>query len=356
MGAAALVVSLALVGCAGDEKGASEPSSGTVAVEPERGEIATRFGAGDRLFARDGAGRRLRGPLSDRLLGTLAPLLVPEPAGGPLVAYQSWRDDGPSLRLHDLRDGRDRVLADRALSIAWRAGTIAYVRVVEGEGEVPERSFGHVVVRSGLRGPEARWTTSPGSYVVAAWAGRRLLAYRLREGWPDLLVLDGPGRARVLARASALVAVSPDGGRAFLAEYGASPPLVRVVDVPSGDEVARASLPDLRWVSESGSWASDRVAATTSEGIAVLEVREGTVELEQTLRFPPEEFQLAGLEPRLDEAAEKVTARASLVPRPQQAVGSAVLVECDRATLRCTRSARFPESPGPRVVYNPSRP
>lgn len=355
--AAALLAVLALTGCTRDGEAPADrvARSGTVEVAAEPGAISWPFAADGRVYRGADEGRPLAGPLSDALVGALTPLLVPNP-GGDVLVYQSWSGRRPVLRVHDAESGRDALLVDGALSIAWREGRIAYVRALRPDVSVPKRYVGHVVVRPGLTGREARWTPSPGRYVVAAWAGRRLLVYRLGESWPDLLALARPGRVRLLARAGALVAVSPDGRRAFLARYGASPPTVRVVEVATGRELERLSLPGMRWVTESGSWSAGRVTAATSEGVAVFDVRDGRLQLEQVLRFPPEEFQFAGLEPRLDASGGRVTAWASLAPRPREAVGAAVVVECDRFTLRCARSAPFPETPGPRVVYNPSRP
>lgn len=350
---------VALAGCAGDggQQAKRDAHSGTVTVASAAGEVALPFGAGDRIFEESGGTLELAEPASAVLLGTLAPVFVPNPADARLVAYHSWRRGRPTLRVHDARRGRDLLLAEGALSLAWqRDGRLAYFLAVEPDLGEPKHYLGHIVVRYWPQGTETRWTSSPGRYVVAAWAGRRLLVYRLRTGPPDLLVLEGARRMRLLARAGALVALSPDGRRALLARYGASPPAVRVVDVASGTEVARLTLPDVGSVSESGSWAGDRVAAATSDGIAIFRVREAGLELEQMLRFPPAEFPVPVSEPRLSESGDRVTVWVPLEPRPRQAVSAAVIVECDRFTLRCERSAEFPESPGPRPVYNPSRP
>ena len=351
VGARAFIAALVLAGCAGGDAA----RSGTVSLESEPGAISAPFGAEGKVFEA-GKTRSLAGPVSDAYLGALAPLVVPEPGGGGALVYQSRSGDGPALRVHRGAGGPDTLLADGALSAAWREGRLAYVRGAPVGKAGARRFVGRVVVRDGLDGRESRWTEAAGRYVAAAWAGRRLLVYRLRAGWPDLLVLDGPDRVRVLSPAGGLVAVSPDGRHAFLVSHGSSPPVVRVVEVATGAERARLELPDLRWVVESGSWSGDRVAAATSEGIALFRVREEAVELEQMLGFPADEFQLAGLEPRLDASGRLVTAWGSLVPRAREALGVAVVVECERLELRCVRSQPFPEAPGPRVVFNPSRP
>jgi hypothetical protein len=114
-----------------------------------------------------------------------------------------------------------------------------------------------------------------------------LLAYRVPRAkgrWPDLLALDGPGRARILARRSGLVALSPDGRRALLTKYGASPPVVSVVDVERGVEEARLRLREdaqtapVQWVTESGTWTGRFVVAKASPGLIVLSLDTSYVE------------------------------------------------------------------------------
>src|SRR5918992_1249745 len=197
---------------------------------------------------------------------------------------------------------------------------------------------------------------APDAVKLAAWAGDRVLAYRIGPSWPDLLVLDGPRRRRVLARAGALVAVSPDGRRAFVSTYGASPPVVRVLDLESGEELARRTVTRLRWLTESGSWSGDVVAATASAGVAVFRVRARSIVLEQVLGFTASGVSLGPFEPRLDATRRRIVAWAELEPRPRQAIAQAVLVECDRVALRCFRGAVASATAPPRPVYNPSRP
>jgi hypothetical protein len=354
---------LLLAGClhGGDDEPpaprAEQPRSGPVTVSDEPGTLDVPFVAGDRLYglgAPDAV--KLAAPINTNLIATLSPAAVPARRGR-LLAYNSWRARRPVLRLRDLGSGRDRVLDEGALSAAWsRGGRLAYFRALEPDLDDPRTYLGHVVVRAAPDSRPVRWTADSGRYVVAAWAGDRVLAYRIGPSWPDLLVLDGPRRRRVLARAGALVAVSPDGRRAFVSTYGASPPVVRVLDLESGEELARRTVTRLRWLTESGSWSGDVVAATASAGVAVFRVRARSIVLDQVLRFAGSGLALGPFEPRLDGTGRRITAWAELEPRPRQALAQAAVLECDRVERRCARSGPVSSAIGPRLVYNPSRP
>ena len=279
-------------------------------------------------------------------------------AAGDAVAYNSWRGTRPTLRIHELPGRRDSILDEGAHSAAWTSdGALAYFKALRPDVRSPRRYLGHVVVRRTQRTPARPWTPRPGRYVVGAWARGRVLVYRLGTSFPDLLVLDRPRRQRLLARGSALVAVSGDGRRAFVSRYGASPPLVRIIDLRSGAELARLRVDtgDVGYVVESGSWAGNRVFAPTTKGIAVFQVSDGTIALEQVLRAG-RTFPLGLSEPRAAADGRMVVAWGQLEGRPRQAVPQAGLVECDRVTLRCVRAAVASAADPPRPVYNPSRP
>lgn len=356
---AAAVAPLALAGClpsAADDQRQESVRTGVLQVG-QRGDTAASWVVDDRLQVEGLGAQRLATPVNATLIATLAPVAVPHPAGRTLV-YNSWRGRRPTLRLRDLRTGRDSLLDEGAHSAAVaRAGRLAYFKALSPDLRDARRYVGHVVVRRSQRARPRAWTARPGRYVVAAWAARRVVFYRLGTTFPDLLVLDGPRRQRLLARGSALVALSPDGRRAFISRYGASPPLVRVVDIKSGVERARLEVGagGVKYVVESGSWTGDLVAAATTTGIAVLRVGDATIELEQVLRAGLA-FSTGLSEPRAADGGRRVVAWGETPSQPRQAVPQAALVECDRLTLRCVRAATGTSTAPPRPVYNPSRP
>jgi hypothetical protein len=356
--AALFLAALALAACSpGDEREetkAPAPRSGTLAVTGGGLPREAAYLLGDRVRLR-GRGVRLDAVAAGPLLGTLTPLATPSPDGR-LVAYNAWRGSRPLLRLYDLERDVDEVLAEGAHSVAWRRdGALAYFRAAEPDVDDPRRYLGHVVVRGSPREQERRWTPAPGRYVVAAWAGGRLLVYRLGAEFPALLVLDGPRRTRVLAEQTALLAVSPDGRRVLVAPYGASPPVVRLLDVADGQERAELALGSaVAWLLESGSWAGRTAVATAAPGLVVLSVESDKLTLEQVLRLPAAEFEAGVREPRLDASGRRFLAWAATTSRPRQPFPDAVLLSCDRLARRCLRGPTASSEAPPRPVYDPS--
>jgi hypothetical protein len=352
------VAAAAAAGCVhggdgGAEPRSERPRSGQLVFE--EGEASARYAVRATVFELGPGVERttLKAPVNATLLGTLSPVAVPDRGGGQ-VAYNAFRARRPVLRVRD-RAGGDRLLAEGAYSLAWRNdGAIAYVKALRPELRNFRRYVGHVVVRRSLAARPVRWTTVPARYVVAAWAGPRLLVYRLTSrSFPDLLVLDGRGRLRRLAAATALVAVAPEGDRIAVARYAESPPVVRLLDLSTRRELARVRLADLRWVVEAGSWAGDRIAATTNAGIAIVRTGPRRLALEQVLRLDPRSFEVGPFEPQLDARGRRIAAWAESLPRPREALPPAVVLSCDRFTLRCRRRQ---VASGVRLVYNPSRP
>jgi hypothetical protein len=311
-------------------------------------------------------------PVSGALMGPLSPVAVRSP-NGRFVAYNAWREHRavdpalsfskqgikpgepiatPSLHVVDAANGHDEVLAQGAYSVAWRSdGAVAYVEGVRPAFSAGREFAGRVVVRRGLHAPAEAWTPEPARYVVYGWAGDRLLVYRMSEGEHlDTYVLDGPGRARLLAPGT-VVALSPDGARAFIVSPEASG--VRVLDVANGSESAaldvRTANPSLAWVAYSGSWTGDHVVASTNTGLAVFRVRPSAIDLEQVLTVPNATVQ----EPRFvaDDARE---IEAVLAVGGDGAATNA-LVDCDRVARSCTQGDAAPAREWLRLVANPSR-
>jgi hypothetical protein len=312
------------------------------------------------------------------LAGWLTPVAVPS-SDGRYVAYNAWRelreddpalswqDQGispgdplarPSIRLHDLESGTDRKYVDGALSLAWRGdGAIAYFKGADRDYRAGVRYVGDVFVRDTLQGPARRWTEKPDRYVVAGWAGSTLLVYRVGAGESlDVLALDGPGKSRVLASNAGLVAVSPDGTRAFI-EHGpeSGPPRVDLLAVANGARLASLDLttvdPSVGVVGYAGDWQGDLVAAASASGLALFRIIGDRIELAQTLRALGHGI----AEPRFV-GAGRVTGWTS-------SSSGGAFVDCDRASGRCARAVPMPAARGAegfpawrRPVYNPSRP
>jgi hypothetical protein len=366
---ARIVVLLALAGLAacthsnGDEAEtttAMEPraQSGAVRIAEQGASVDASYVVGDRLHGLTGSRRKLDAAINAAKIALLAPVAVPDPGGG-VIAYNSWRGGRPVVRLHGLDGDADERVLDGAYSLAWRDdGAAAYFKGIPPRVDPanPRAYRGHVVVQSTADTNAERWTTKAGVYVVAAWAGNHLLAYEIGPSWPNLVVLDGPGRVRTLAEAGALVALSPDGRQAFVSTYGAEPPVVRVLDVASGRETASLTLDrSIRFVSEAGSWAGDLVAAKAAPGVVVFRVRPGRIAVEQVLRFEAG-FPLGVFEPQLDDSGRRIVAWAELEPEPRQPLPTAVVLECDRLSLTCRQGRPVAAVLGPRLVYDPSRP
>jgi hypothetical protein len=347
------VGSLALVGCLHAKDEPAGAPRGPIAVQP--GRVTAPWVTQNRLY-RDGREGRLAAQVNTTLIGNLAPAAAPDRSGR-LLAYSSWRRRGPVLRLRDLATGADRLVAAGAYSGVWRRdGALAYFQARVPFVRLVRRYVGHVVVRPRPTSPAVRWTRSAARYVVAAWAGDRLLAYRVGAGWPDLVVLDGPGRVRLLGRSTALVAVSPDGRHALVARYGSSPALVRVVSIADGAELSRLRARRLRWILESGAWEGDRAVASTSAGLGLFRVTDRKLELEDVLPLDPNVVGTGVFEPRFDPAGEQIVAWVELVSAPRQTFPGAAVLECDLAERSCTSGPRVSSVPGVRLVYDPSRP
>jgi hypothetical protein len=367
----AVAAALALAGCGeGKRPGAPTPAGTTPEI----------YAVGAKVFGLRGGPARLASPPVAPLAGWLTPAAVPSPDRR-YLAYNawhqlrpddpalSWSDQGiepgdalatPSIRLYDGSRRTDALLEEGAFSLAWRAdGALAYFKGAERDYRAAVRYVGDVVVRASFQARPQVWSSKRARYIVAGWAGSRLVAYREGEGETvDVVVFDGPQRMRVLAPRSALVAISPDGRQVFVEQGPAEGrPSVRVLTVASGREVAALDLTEVSGavgaVGYSGDWRGDRVVAASASGLAVFHVRGGAIDLEQELRVPANSV----AEPRFaDTAGTKVKAWTS-------ARSGGVFLDCDRALGRCERVRPFPEAHGSngfpvwrRPLYNPSRP
>ena len=239
---------------------------------------------------------RLSEGLFAPLLGNQAPLAIQSPDGR-FVAYHSWRSRTPSLRVVDLRSGRDALLARGAQSLAW-SDRIAYVRGVRAAWRNGAPYVGRVVVADHPGARAVVWTYRAAQYRVLAWAGRALLVHVDACEVPPchavppegVYALTRPGHLRRLSVRD-VAAVSPD-GRFVVGPYerlasDGPTPVVHVDDVGSGRTIASIDLSRVPTAAAAGglstaSWRADTIVGVTTGPTSAL------VELEldrHTLRF-----------------------------------------------------------------------
>jgi hypothetical protein len=384
--AALLLGALVLAGCSHPEpdrgEGARPSASNAGAAETATGsresaELTvvdgeleqTTWVLQDQVYGLPGtqAPERLGGAVNAPFVGTLSPAAVPHPANDRLLAYNSFLEERPVLRVHDLEKGEDFVVDEGAYSLAWRRdGALAYFKGLTPSVQNPARDRGHVIVRASVESEPVRWTAEPGRYAVSAWVGERLIAHELGQEWPNLVVFDGPKRTRTLAKRAALVALSSDGEQAFITREPAPSPTVSAVDIANGDEVATFTFSDevdpirgqpINYVVDSGTWTGDdTVIASVTRGLAVFRVANDKIALEELLGVDPEAFPLGLTEPKSDESGRYVAASAELMQKPGAATSRTAIMECDRVERRCVLGRSGPSFLPPRLVYNPSRP
>jgi hypothetical protein len=314
------------------------------------------------------------------LTGSLAPVAVPTPDGA-YVVYSSWRQLGrikpdargqglstgdpvgvPSIRLFDLRSGKDSLLATGAASPAVSTtGAVAYLA---GDSTIVRQNVeyaGRIVVADSAQAKPRVWTSRPGRYLPYAWAGSTLLAYR---GVPDsegadLYAFTGPDASRLLAPNAYVIAVSPDGTEALASVGTRMLERIRVVDGAVQDSLALDDLGSVgvHALMYSGSWRGDRIAANSDRGLVVLNVRGG---LHVESQFATPSFPHGINEPAFTDDTHiqgwadlpNPTPTASDVGEP---VYDNALVDCDLATGQCTVGAASPARKWTRWITNPSR-
>ncbi|MDQ3669218.1 MAG: hypothetical protein M3377_02890, partial [Actinomycetota bacterium] len=260
----------------------------------------TTWSLADEVYGVPGKRRplKLESPVHAPLAGTRSAAAAESPVDQDLIAYNAFSQKRPVLRLHDAGSEKDVVLDEGTYSFAWRRdGAIAYFKGLEPRVEDPAAYLGHVVVRSTPRSELVRWTTTPGRYLVSAWAGDRLVVHELRKEWPAILVFDGPKPPRVLADRAALVAISPDGSRALVTKKPQPEPAIALVDIATGSELTAFAFGDevdpivgqpINYVADSGAWVSDTVIAAVTRGVGVFRVTADAIALEELLFVHPE--------------------------------------------------------------------
>jgi hypothetical protein len=301
-------------------------------------------------------------------MGWVSPVGVGSP-DGKQVAYNTWDQVSghdaatPSIRILDTTTGNDSVLASGAFSLAWRRdGAIAYFRG-RTKTFTPDNPYvGDIIVRPPGGGPEATWSARPDRYIVAAWAGKTLLAYREGEGEQlDLLAFDGPGKERSLGRNTILVAVSPDGRQALVFDQGAVPTVVRLVDIATGKVLGATDLSSAtpegdvqpQFLGYAGDWTGRYAVADSDVGLVRLKVDGTDITVTDVLAFPRADFPIPPHEPQFV-AGSTSKVQAWL---PIHSGGTRVnrFLVCDFTSSSCdigspdTATAFF-------EVHNPSRP
>jgi hypothetical protein len=363
-----------LVAC---RSAAHESASAPQAPGTKTPEVYT---VGARVFGLEGGPAKLASPPVTPLAGWLTPAAVPSPDGR-YLAYNTWHelraDDPalswsdqriepgdplatPSLRVYDTSTGSDDLLAAGAFSVAWsKDGALAYFEGAERDYRAGVSYVGRVVVRDTLGSKGTVWSAEPGRYIVVGWAGPHLVGYREYEGEAlDVVVFDGPRRMRTLAAGSRLVAISPDGKRAFVAEGpDRGRPRVRVLAVADGRRLGALDLtsidPAVGMVDYAGDWSGDRVVAATASGLATFRVAGSRIALEDTLRVAASSV----AEPRFDDDSPSTVRAWTTVSR------GGVFLLCDFEASSCDRAMPLPDAKGVhgfpawrRPLYNPSRP
>src|SRR5262249_3518605 len=319
---------------------------------------------GTTLVDEKGVPSKLGASVSGSMMGPLSPVAV-RSSDGSLIAYNTWQElrlvdpeqsfsaqgieEGaalgvPSLRLHDAQ-GKDFLLARGAYSAAWRHdGAIAFVQAVDPVFRAGPSYDAQVNVRTSVHGRDVSWSDAPAHYVVYAWAGNRLLFYRIGLGEKtELLVADAPGKIRSLAEGTA-IALSPDAAR--VAVLGEDSTSVRVLDIATGREESwvdvTTATPALRWVAYSGSWVGDHIVAPASAGLAVFSVGPSSLTLEHVLSLDHAQSPVGVQEPRfVDDAGNQIAASAD-VPPASGSGGVSFLLQCDRIARTCERTDAAP--------------
>jgi hypothetical protein len=353
------------------------------------------FVAGDRLDGKRSSNPALRGRDARTLV---APALAPLGGEGPVastspdgatVAYDTWhwtKDvdwfrslelqgvrsgdvlGAPAIHLLSLSTGADRRLEPGSSSIAWRAdGALAYTRGTSPNYRWNEPYLRDVVVSADAGKHAVTWSESPDLYRVLAWAGPALLVQRNEAGaTPELDVFEGPGQARVLARDADLIAVSPDGGSALVAESRASTasPRIRLVRVADGSELAALAFDDipdpvsgtsLSWVRGPGDWVGTSVVVPSETGLVVLSVGAGSITVSQVIHLdaatrPDGTF----YEPRFTDDSLRSVVAWSDVSTPLGKPWTSAQILCDRVSLTCEQADPVAATRQPRPVYTRS--
>jgi hypothetical protein len=301
-----------------------------------------------------------------------SPLAVLEPDGRTLV-YSTWVAEGPtddsaqsgtpggrpSIRLLDLRTGRDRPLVYGAVSFAVSAsGSIAYVRGDRPEYLQDVAYTGTIEeVRPGASGPPVTLVGASRNYRVAAWAGRSLLYYVEGDGESlDLFVVAEGARPRLVARSAEVVAISPDGAAVLVQSDQYGPAGLALYDVATGRELAEVDrLRDEQGrtlsLGMNGDWYGSLIVAEASADLVYLRVDGDRITVERTVDLGIDRLPWGLETPRFSTDGLAVTAF-TIDPNAMDAV----VIRCPALSDECTLTVPNPSAgvfADP--IFNPSR-
>lgn len=326
-----------------------------------------------RTVATLGGGNEVIAPLT----GSLTPLAVPTPDRA-YVVYSAWRQLArikpdargqglstgdaigvPSVRLFDLRTGKDTLLATGAAAPAVSStGALAYLAGQSGVVRENVDYTGRIVVADSVDATPQVWTSRAERYLPYAWAGSTLLAYRSvpDSESTDLYAFTGPDSSTLLAPNAYAIAISPDGTQVLASVGTRMLERIRIADGAVEDSLALDgnSLPTA--LMYGGDWRGDRIVANSDRGLVVVNVRGGLhVESQFATPFPH------GIAEPVFTDDTHVEGWADL-PNPQTTpagIGEPAydnaLVACDLATAACTVGASSPARAWMRWITNPSR-
>lgn len=251
----------------------------------------------------------------------------------------------PAIRIKDLSNDADTLLADGATSPALRAdGALAYVQGIDRDWRLDTPWVGRVVVRSSLTGAPATWIDAPDRYIVAAWAGNTLLVYRQATDSEatTLLAVDGPGKVRRLldgkkGRDDQLVAVSPDGTRVLIDAISEDTfvDTAFIVDVASGQVTAKATLPSGVGLRYDGDWKDDLIVSGGGNGLVVMKVSGSNLNVFTTVPLNDRKMYPYGIQSPRFAAQNIVVASADVAPSSPDSPSRSLRVQCMISTRIC---------------------
>jgi hypothetical protein len=338
--------------------------------------LVTRRASSKQPLATLGGGDEIIAPLT----GSLTPVAAAS-SDRSFVVYSSWRqlariqpdatgqglETGqpvgvPSIRLFDLRRGKDTLLANGAASPAVStSGAIAFLA---GDSMTVRQNVdyvGRIVVADSPTSKPLVWTSMPARYLPYAWAGRFLLVHRGvqdSEG-ADLYAYAAPDEGRLLAPDAYAIAVSPDGTKVLAAAGVRTLEVIRVADAAIEDTLSldTASGPAPQALMYGGSWRGDRVVANSDHGLVVLNTR-GGLHVESVFATPGFPHGIAEPVFTDDTSVEGWADVGKLRGTPggtgEPAYDNA-LVDCDLVTQSCVVDQANPARKWTRWVTNPSR-